>query len=92
MKESGKDINDKLMKEAGFRRSAEDDPSFNTCGDITYWINDEGIQFITSKKERLTLKNLVKYVANNVAYQTRKRSWEKITNAFDRSGDPFIRW
>lgn len=69
---SGKDINDKLMKEAGFVRCpVMDNPKFNACGNISYWINSNGIRIVTGKDERINLSRLVELVANNVAYITR---------------------
>ena len=74
------------MKDAGFHRSPDDDPSFNACGTITYWEDDRGIRFITTKKERLSLKDLVKYVADNVTYQTIRRMNDKFSQISDAKG------
>ena len=39
IKNSGKDVNDKLMKQMGFFHHIRlDDPNFN-IGNISYWIN-----------------------------------------------------
>ena len=73
---SGKDVNDKLMKSAGFHRCPKlDNPTFNnvatSLNPISYWINDIGIRIVTLKKEKIDLPTLIKNIANNAAYQTR---------------------
>lgn len=75
---SGKDINDKLMKSFGFYRCPRlDNPSFNNVKNslhpISYWINDMGIRVTTLKKEKIGLPTLIRDIANNAAYQTRRR-------------------
>jgi hypothetical protein len=67
-----KDVNDRLMKQFGFYRDQVcDNPKFNSCGNITYWIDDNKIRIVTTKDEKLTPCQIVKRIADNVAYQTR---------------------
>jgi len=73
------DVNDKLMKEAGFYRDLEwDNVLFNVCGDISYWVNSSGIKVVTVKKDKIFVNELIKRVADNVAYQTRRKMGDKV--------------
>lgn len=88
---SGKDINDALMKQAGFKRHPNmDDPSFNSCGRITYWTNDNGLNLITNKDEKITLERLIQMVTNQAAYWTRRKFKDKVLS-IDFGQDGFVR-
>jgi len=64
---SGPDRNDKLMKRAGFKRCPRlDHPSWNRCGDITYWVNEFGIRAITGKTRAISLRELLTRVMNQI--------------------------
>ena len=81
MKTSGKDINDDTMKLLGFHRDLQyDNPSFNSpSSNITYWIDDNQINIITSKRTKLSIPQIIIKIAGNVAYQTKNRIFKKVS-------------
>jgi hypothetical protein len=55
------------MKRAGFKRCPRlDHPSWNRCGDITYWVNEFGIRVITGKTRAISLRELLTRVMNQI--------------------------
>jgi hypothetical protein len=80
-KYSGKDVNDKLMRAAGFVRDPKSDsPSFNTCGRITYWIlkGHPFFPIITSKDHKISLPTLIERVISRERYIVCRRLRDKI--------------
>ena len=66
-----KDVNDKTMFKFGFVRSESDNPKFNACGNISYWINDYSIRVITPRNEKLSEKEIVNRIILNTRYQAK---------------------
>ena len=79
MKKSTKDVNDKLLRSAGFERDPRLDGSeFNACGNISYWINNRGLRIVTSKKVKMSMKQFVLAIVSQTVYLTKKQIKEKI--------------
>lgn len=84
MKKSTKDVNDKLLRSAGFERDPRlDGPKFNVCGDISYWVNNRGLRIVTSKKVKISMKEFVAAITAQAVYLTKKRAKAKISEIAD---------
>ena len=84
-KRSIKDKNDKLMFSAGFIRHPKmDGPEFNTCGKITYWTlpDDHNFLLITSKDDKMTMKQLLDRVMYRTRYQTYREFEDAVISTF----------
>jgi hypothetical protein len=67
-----KDVNDKTMLKFGFVRDEMDNPKFNVCGNISYWINNHSIRVITPRNEKISEEEIVKRIIFNARYQAKE--------------------
>jgi len=62
------DVNDELMFKFGFVRDKLDNPNFNVCGNISYWINKHSIRIITNKDEKLSEEQIIDKIIVNTKF------------------------
>lgn len=84
-----KDVNDKLMKSAGFKKVLFRDNSNINLDSFIYWDNKKGLRLMTTAGKKITLERLINYAIDQAAYRTRKRYKELVAN-LDFGKDGFI--
>lgn len=66
-----RDVNEKLMTDAGFYHDIAWEGSFEDPSPLSYWMNNKGVEIYTYKNKKIKLSDLVECITQSVAKKVR---------------------